>query len=61
MVKAEKKLAEVLSVIRKRSFLMSFAGVEGTSDIIRAKGAIICQSSSPKHSSEKLYCGLEGG
>ena len=30
-------------------------------DIIRAEGAIICQSSASKHSSENLYCGLEGG
>jgi hypothetical protein len=35
--------------------------VEGASDIISAEGAIICQSSAPEHSSENLYCGLEGG
>jgi hypothetical protein len=26
-----------------------------------AKGAILCQSSESEHSSEILYCGLEGG
>jgi hypothetical protein len=26
-----------------------------------AKGAILCQSSESEHSSESLYCGLEGG
>jgi hypothetical protein len=51
----------MLSVIRKRSFSESFAGVEATSDIICAEGAIVRQSSASKHFSKKLYCGLEGG
>jgi hypothetical protein len=38
-----------------------FCRRKGSSSIIRAEGAIIRQSLASKHSSEKLYCGLEGG
>jgi hypothetical protein len=51
----------VLSVIRKRSFLSVPPALEGPSDIIRAEGAIIRQTSASKHSSEKLYREWEGG
>jgi hypothetical protein len=51
----------MLSVIRKRSFLSVPPALEGPSDIIRAEGAIIRQSSASKHSSEKLYREWEGG
>jgi hypothetical protein len=33
------------------------AGVDGVSDIIRAEGAFLSQSSASEHFSERLYCG----
>jgi hypothetical protein len=34
------------------------AGVDGSSGIIRAEGAILRQSSASKHFNKKLYCGF---
>jgi len=45
---------------QKTQISESFAGVEDASNIIRAEGAILRQSSALKHFDEKLYCGCGG-
>jgi hypothetical protein len=51
----------ILVVGHQKSRFLSFRRRRGAGNSIRAEGAIIRRSLSPKHSCESLYCFLEGG